>query len=89
MKKIFPNENLEVIIGLASDVSKINNELRKVNVTDPSLTLFHMAAKHGYLSVCQLVIDNFEGKHPTSVGRKKPLHFAAENGHFSICQSYF
>ena len=64
MKKIFPNANLEVIIGLASDVSKVNNELRKVNVTDPCLTLFHMAAKHGYLSVCQLIIDGIESKHP-------------------------
>ena len=45
-----------------------------------------MAAKHGYLSVCQLIIDGIEEKHPKSVGRKNPLHFAAENGHFSICQ---
>ena len=85
MKKIFPKANLEDTIQLASDVSKGYDELRKANITDPSLTLFHLAAKRGYLSICQLIIENIE-EHPTELYGKYPLHLAAENGHFSICQ---
>ena len=86
VKKTFPKANLEETMRLASDVTKVYNALLKENVYDPSLTLFHMASKHGYLSVCQLILDGIEGKHPKSVKRENPLHFAAENGHFSICQ---
>ena len=87
MKKIFPEANLEDIILLASDVSQVYDELNyEADVTtDSSLTLFHMAAKHGYLSVCKLIIENIE-EHPTELYGKYPLHLAAENGHFSICQ---
>ena len=89
IEKIFPKINLEDTIRLASDVNKVYDELRKEN--DLSLTLFHMAAKHGYLSVCQLIIDGIESKHPNDptavcARRQNPLHFAAKNGHFSICQ---
>ena len=88
MKKIFPKANLEEIILLASDVSEVYDELiYEVDVTtDPSLTLFHTAAKHGYLSVCKLIIDGIEGKHPKELYGKYPLHLAAENCHLSICQ---
>jgi ankyrin repeat protein len=88
MKKIFPKANLEDVILLASDVSEVYDELNyEVDVTtDPSLTLFHTAAKHGYLSVCKLIIDGIEGKHPKNFVLKTPFHFAAENGHLSICQ---
>ena len=85
VEKIFPKANLEDTIQLASDVSKGYDELRKANITDPSLTLFHLAAKRGYLSICQLIIENIE-EHPTELFGKYPLHLAAENGHFSIRQ---
>ena len=99
MKKILNNENLEDIIQLASDVSNLYGKLQKEKVLgkeeeylviDPFLTLFHMAAKHGSFSVCQLMIYSIDDIHPRS-GRSSfchtPLHFAAENGHFRICQS--
>ena len=104
MKKILKKTNLEDTIRLASDVSKLYDELQKEQVvfrrlkrrkghlvTNPSLTLFHMAAKFGSLSVCQLIIDSIEDKHP-KCGRiswlhgQTPLHFAAECGQLSICQ---
>ena len=104
MKKILKETNLEDTIQLASDVSKLYDELQKEKVvfqrlkrrkgrlvTKPSLTLFHMAAKRGSLSVCQLIIDSIKNKHP-KCGRigllhgQTPLHFAAEKGHLSICQ---
>ena len=98
MKKILKNTNLEDAIQLASDVSTLYGKLQKEKVLgkeeeylviDPFLTLFHMAAKHGSLTVCQLMIDSIDDIHPRS-GRSSfchtPLHFAAENGHFQICQ---
>ena len=77
VEKTFPRANLEETIRLASDVTKVYNELLKVNVYDPSLTLFHMATKHGYLSICQLIIDSIEGENPKSARHESPLHFAA------------
>ena len=56
MKMFFLKANLEDIIRLNSDVSKVYNELLKANVYDASLASFHMAAQHGYLSVCQIII---------------------------------
>ena len=98
MKKILNKTNLEDIIQLASDVSKVYVKLQKERVLgegedylviDPFLTLFHMAAKYGSLSVCQLFIDSIEDIHLKSGKSNKcqsPLHFAAEHGHFKICQ---
>ena len=98
MKKILNKTNLEDIIQLASDVSKLYNKLQKKKVLeqtedywviDPFLTLFHVAAKHGSLSVCQRLIDSIEDLHLKSGKSNKcrtPLHFAAEHGHFKICQ---
>ena len=104
MKKVIKETNLEDTILLASDVSKLYNELQKDKVgfqrlirrkgrlvTKPSLTLFHMAAKRGSLSVCKLIIDSIKNKHPKcgTIGLlhgQTPLHFAAEKGHLSICQ---
>ena len=57
MKKFLLKENLEDIIQLNSDVTKVYNELLKANVYDPALASFHMAAQHGYLSVCQIIIQ--------------------------------
>ena len=86
MMKIFPKQNLGDIIQLNSHVSKVLNNLVKVNVTDPTLTLFHLAAKHGSLSICQLIIASIVGKHPRNFKSQTPLHYAAESGHLSICQ---
>ena len=63
VEKIFPKANLEETMRLASDVTKVYNELLKVKSYDPSLTLFHLAAKRGYLSVCQILIYSTEKKH--------------------------
>jgi hypothetical protein len=86
VEKIFPKANLEETMRLASDVTKVYNELLKVKIYDPSLTLFHLAAKHGYLSVCQVLINGTEEKHHKCCNHiQTPLHYAAEYGHFSIC----
>ena len=45
-----------------------------------------MAAQHGYLAVCQLIIKNVEDKNPRDQNGRTPLHLAAENGHLAICQ---
>ena len=99
MKKILKKTNLEDTIQLASNVSKVHVKWQKekvlgVNmrkdklVIDPFLTLLHTAAKHGSLSVCQLMIESIEEIHPKTQSscHQSPLHFAAENGHFQICQ---
>ena len=87
MKKILKKTNLEDTIQLASDVSKVHVKLQKEKalgpgvrggnlVIDPFLTLFHMAAKHGSSSVCQLMIDSIEEIHPKTQSscRQSPLH---------------
>ena len=84
VKKTFPKANLEETMRLASDVTKVYDELLKIKIYDPSLTLFHLAAKRGYLSVCQILINGTEEKQCCS--SQTPLHYAAEYGHFSICQ---
>ena len=87
VEKIFPKANLEETMRLASDVTKVYNELLKVKSYDPSLTLFHLAAKRGYLSVCQILIYSTEKNHSECCNYiQTPLHYAAEYGHFSICQ---
>ena len=86
IKTIFPQANLEDTIRLALDVSKVYDELRKEFVTEPSLTLFHLAANNGHLSICQLMIDGIKDRHPRDINGSYPLHLAAENGNFSICQ---
>ena len=57
MKKFFLKANLEDIIRLNSDVSKVYNVLLKANVYDPSLKSFHFSAQDGYLLVCQIIIQ--------------------------------
>ena len=86
VKKTFPKANLEETMRLASDVTKVYNELLKVKVYDPSLKIFHMAAKCGSLSVSRLIMNSIEDKHPKSCKKQTPLHYAAENGNFDICQ---
>ena len=96
MKRISKKANLEDSIQLASDVSKLYDELQMAKfygkgyiVIDYSLTLFHLSAKYGSVSVCQLMMDSIEDKHPNcgkSFRGQTPLHFAAENGHISICR---
>ena len=80
VEKTLPKANLEETKRLASDVTKVYNELLKVNVYRPSLTLFDCAAKCGYLSVCQLMINSQNDFGST------PLDLAAENGHLSVCE---
>ena len=80
VEKTFPKANVEETRRLASDVTKVYNELLKVNVDHPSLTLFDCAAKCGYLSVCQLMINS---RHTFG---STPLDLAAKNGHLSVCQ---
>ena len=64
------------------------------------LTLFHMAAAKGQLTLSELIIENAEDKNPKSKIRPPdrnieflndgyemtPLHLAANNGHFEICK---
>ena len=45
----------------------------------------HIAAKEGYLNICQLILENTHKKNPNCLGYT-PLDLAANNGHFEICK---
>ena len=49
-------------------------------------TPFHLAAKRGYMVVCQDIVEYADDKNPEDWDGHTPLHEAAKNGHFSICQ---
>jgi ankyrin repeat protein len=46
----------------------------------------HLAAEHGHLEVCKLLIGKLENKNPSNVLGWTPLHAAAKNGHGEICK---
>ena len=53
---------------------------------DQKTTPLHLAAKRGYLPVCQEIIEDADDKNPEEWLGWTPLHRAAQNGHLSICQ---
>ena len=49
-------------------------------------TTFHLAAKRGYLPVCQQIMTNSDDKNPKARDEWTPFHEAAGNGHLPVCQ---
>ena len=49
-------------------------------------TPFHLAAKRGYLALCQEIMENSDDKNPKDKVGWTPLHMAAATGHLSVCQ---
>ena len=50
------------------------------------VTRLHIAAKKGYLSVCEAILEYAEDKNPRDPFGWTPLHLAAQGGHLSICK---
>ena len=50
------------------------------------MTPFHIAAEHGHLSICKLIIDKVEDKNPRNVDRETPLLYAVQGGFYEICK---
>ena len=48
-------------------------------------TPIHLAARRGFLAVCQEIMENADDKNPKDRDGWTPLHKAAENGHLSVC----
>ena len=49
-------------------------------------TPLHHAAKHGHISICDLITSNIQEKSPMTNHGWTPLHSAAEGGHLNICE---
>ena len=47
-------------------------------------TRLHIAAKKGYLYVCEAILEYAEDKNPKDLFGSTPLHLAAHGGHLSI-----
>ena len=50
------------------------------------LTTFHLAACHGHLDTCKLIIVYLDNKNPKSNTGAAPLHLAARSVHLNICK---
>ena len=54
------------------------------------LTPLHLAAEHGAMDTCRLIIDVATSKNPAAAIVPRfcwtPLHYTARNGHLDICQ---
>ena len=98
MKKFFKKTNFEDTVQFASDVNKLYDELqiakfqfklkkkKRYVVIDDSSTIFHMAAKRGSMSVCQLMLDSIEDEHHQCGKRFRGVTPLSENVHASICK---
>ena len=47
---------------------------------------FHFAAKHGFLEICEMIMENMEEKNPQNNSWVTPLHEAASEGHLEVCK---
>jgi len=69
------------------DIMTIENDKHEARFTHGWLkTPFHLAAKRGYLPVCQFIIANADDKNPKDDRGMTPLHVAAQYGHLQICE---
>ena len=55
-------------------------------IHDDGDTLFHLAARRGYLAICKFFVENLQDKNPGNNVGTTPLHRAARKGHLNICK---
>ena len=72
-------------IRIQEKIQTLTEEIHPYELMNKT-TPFHLAAKRGYLPVCQQIMDNSDYKNPKDNYGVTPLHLAAKNGHLSICQ---
>ena len=71
---------------------RVQEKINNLTIEDPrngvwmKTTAFHLAAKKGYLPVCQQIMENSDDKNPKDRFGWTPLHKAAQKGHLSVCQ---
>ena len=51
-------------------------------------TPLHLAAQHGHLNVCELMIEKVVFKNPSNIQGETPLSFATQYGHEEICKLF-
>ena len=49
-------------------------------------TPFHLAAKHGHLEICRLIIANITDKNPINDDGETPLQLATFHGHLAVME---
>ena len=62
------------------------NPKEPIQIHDYGDTLFHLAARRGYLAICKFFVENLEDKNPVNYAGYTPLHRAARKGHLNICK---
>ena len=53
---------------------------------DHQSTPYHLAAKGGWLKICELFVENNQDKNPKDDSGMTPLHYAARGGYLEICK---
>ena len=64
----------------------IINPKEPIQIHDYGDTLFHLAARRGYLAICKFFIENLQDKNPVNYAGYTPFHWAARKGHLNICK---
>ena len=62
------------------------NPKEPIQIHDYGDTLFHLAARRGYLAICNFFVENLQDKNPVNNTGYTPLHRAARGGHLNICK---
>ena len=62
------------------------NPKEPIQIHDYGDTLFHLAARRGYLAICKYFVENLQDKNPVNNAGYTPLHRAARRGHLNICK---
>lgn len=62
------------------------NPKEPIQIYDYGDTLFHLAARRGYLAICKFFVENLQDKNPGNNVGTTPLHRAARKGHLNICK---
>ena len=60
------------------------NPKEPIQIYDYGDTLFHLAARRGYLAICNFFVENLQDKNPVNNTGYTPLHRAARGGHLNI-----
>ena len=77
------SDNLEMFQWLYENIEDIIPRDNRGN------SPLHLAARSGYLAICQLIIENVKNENPTGgLSALSPLHLAARFGHYDICKLF-
>ena len=64
----------------------IKNDTTNYPTDESGMTPLHYAAKYGYISVCQLLLEKFSDKNPKNLLGETPFALAVEFDNYFVCE---